>query len=135
MENKCVIIVNQDLPIGLIANSCAVLSLTLGKEVEGILGEDILDKSGLLHKGITRQVLPILKTNLKNLTTLWKAAKAKEDVLVVDFSNVAQRTKTYKDYANQLAETNSEDLRYFGIAIYGSKKAVNSLSGSLPLLR
>jgi len=136
MENKkCVIILNEELPTGLIANSSAVLALTLGKEIEGIIGNDIKDASGKTHKGITNTVLPILKTNKDDLTKICEKAKENKDLLVVDFSDVAQRTKTYEDYAIQLSETSSGDLRYFGIALYGDTKTVNSLSGSLPLMR
>lgn len=62
MENKYAIILDEDLPLGLLANSSAVLALTLGKEVDGILGYDIEDGSGETHRGITNTVLPILKT-------------------------------------------------------------------------
>lgn len=135
MKNKCVIILDQDLPIGLLTNTSAVLSLTLGKSVDGILGQDIEDGSGEKHKGITNTVLPILKTNKENLTNICEKAKKMENITVVDFSDVAQRTKTYEDYAQQLKNTKAEDLRYLGIALYGDEKQVNSLSGNLPLLR
>ncbi len=135
MENKCVIILDQDLPIWLLANSSAVLALTLGKNVDGILGRDIEDGSGEKHEGITNTVLPILKTEKDNLTTIREKANGIDNVLVVDFSDVAQRTKNYSDYATQLKATKSEDLRYLGIALYGDKQAINSLTGNLPLLR
>ncbi|MEI7510778.1 MAG: DUF2000 domain-containing protein [Candidatus Peregrinibacteria bacterium] len=134
-DKKCVLILDEELPLGLIANASAVLALTLGKIVDGILGHDIQDKSGENHLGITNTVLPILKSNKENLTLLCEKAKSMEGIVVVDFSDVAQRTKNYEDYAEQLAETNAEDLRYLGIALFGDKKAVNSLAGSLPLLR
>lgn len=135
MENKCVIVLDQDLPVGLLANSSAVLALTIGKEVEGILGHDIEDGSGEIHKGITNTVLPILKTEKANLTTIREKANSLDGVIVVDFSDVAQRTKDYEDYAGQLKATKSNDLRYLGIALYGDKQAINSLTGSLSLLR
>lgn len=135
MDKKCVIVLDQDLPVGLLANSSAVLALTLGKTVDGILGHDIEDGSGETHKGITNTVLPILKTEKANLTNIREKAHSADGVIVVDFSDVAQRTKTYEDYAAQLHATKSEDLRYLGIALYGDKQAINSLTGSLALLR
>ena len=62
-------------------------------------------------------------------------ANSLDGVIVVDFSDVAQRTKDYEDYAGQLKATKSNDLRYLGIALYGDKQAINSLTGSLSLLR
>ena len=53
---------------------------------------------------------------------------------MVDFSDVAQRTKDYNDYAAQLKTTKSGDIKYLGIALYGDKQTINSLTGSLPLL-
>lgn len=135
MDKKCVVVLDQDLPVGLLANSSAVLALTLGKTVDGILGHDIQDGSGETHKGITNTVLPILKTEKANLTTIREKANNLHGVIVVDFSDVAQRTKNYDDYAAQLQATKSEDLRYLGIALYGDKQAINSLTGSLALLR
>ncbi len=135
MNNKCVIVLDQDLPIGLLANSSAVLALTLGKEIDGILGKDLKDGSGKIHKGITNTVLPILKTDKDNLTIILEKARDLTDIVVVDFSDVAQETKTYEDYAARLAAAKSEDLRYLGIALYGDKKSINSLTGSLPTLR
>ncbi len=134
-DKKCVIVIDAALPLGLVANSSAVLALTLGKLVDGILGHDIQDKSGENHIGITNTVLPILKSDKENLTVLCEKAKTMEGVVVVDFSDVAQRTKTYEDYATQLSETAANDLRYLGIALFGDKKSINALTGSLPLLR
>lgn len=135
MDKKCVIILDQDLPMGLLANASAVLALTIGKTVDGILGHDIEDGSGEMHKGITNTVLPILKTEKANLTTIREKAKALDTITIVDFSDVAQRTKTYDDYAQQLKATKSTDLRYLGIALYGDKQAISSLTGNLALLR
>ena len=134
-DKKCVIILDEALPVGLLANASAVLALTLGKVVDGIIGEDIQDGSGGMHHGITNTVVPILKTNKEHLTVLREQAKQDADVTVVDFSDVAQRTKTYEDYAVQLAETAAKDLRYFGIALYGDKAVISSLSGNLGLVR
>lgn len=135
MDKKCIIILDQDLPVGLLANSSAVLALTLGKTIEGIIDRDIVDGSGEIHKGITNTVLPILKTEKENLTIIREKANQMPEVLVVDFSDVAQRTKTYADYTSQLQDTKAEDLRYLGIALYGDKQIINSLTGNLSLLR
>nr|WP_255258865.1 DUF2000 family protein [Bacillus cereus] len=38
MEMKCVMIIDSNLPTGFIANTSAVLSITIGKKMEGIIG-------------------------------------------------------------------------------------------------
>lgn len=67
MEMKCVMVIDADLPAGLIANTAAVLALTLGKEIEGIIGPTVKDGSGHPHEGITTIPIPILKGNSQKL--------------------------------------------------------------------
>ena len=58
-----------------------------------------------------------------------------QDLIVVDFSDVAQRCNIYDEYIEKANQTPEDDFTYYGIAIYGTKKLVNKLTGSLPLLR
>ena len=57
------------------------------------------------------------------------------DLLVVDFSDLAQSCKTYDDFTQKMTQVPESALKYFGLAICGSKKKVAKLTGSLPLLR
>lgn len=136
-EMKCVLVIDSQLPIGLISNTAAVLSLTIGKKVEGIIGPDVVDGSGQIHTGITTIPLPILKSTKEELLSLKQKLTSEEfqDLLVVDFSNAAQTTKNYEEYTQKIATYTKENLEYLGIALYGDKKKVNKLTGSLPLLR
>ncbi len=134
---KCVILIDESLPLGLIANCASVLSLSLGKEVDGLVGHDLEDIQNRIHVGITTMPIPILKSNaleLKELREILFDEKYQE-VLVIDFTNVAQSTKTYEDYSNAIRSTTLDRLEYLGIAIYGTKKVVNKLVGSIGLLR
>ena len=134
---KCVILIDENLPLGLIANSASVLSLSLGKKVDGIIGNDLKDINNRTHLGITTMPIPILKSNKTQLKELRE--KLFEDkfneCIVVDFTNVAQRAKTYDEYAKLLSITSQDELEYLGVAIYGPKKLVNKLVGSIGLLR
>ncbi len=134
---KCVILIDESLPLGLIANSASVLSLSLGKKVDGIIGNDLKDINNRTHLGITTMPIPILKSNKTQLKELRE--KLFEDkfneCIVVDFTNVAQRAKTYDEYAKLLSITSQDELEYLGVAIYGPKKLVNKLVGSIGLLR
>jgi len=134
---KCVILIDEHLPRGLIANCASVLSLTLGKKIDSLIGKDLLDVKNRLHAGITTMPIPILKSNLKQLRELRNVLyedKYKK-CLVVDFTNTAQTSKTYVDYKDKLISTKLDKLDYLGIAVYGSKKIINSLVGSIGLLR
>ncbi|TCK92577.1 hypothetical protein EDC19_1726 [Natranaerovirga hydrolytica] len=136
MENKCVIIIDSELPTGLIANTAAVLALTLGNKIKDIIGPNVVDGDGKIHEGITTIPFPILKSNpvyIKELRNVIGATYP--DLVLVDFSNAAQTTKNYDDYTKKIAQHTTDELEYLGIAAYGDKKKINKLAGSLPLLR
>lgn len=134
---KAVIVVDRDLNPGLAANTAAVLSLTLGHRLEGIIGPDLKDASGQVHAGITTTPIPILVADQETLRGIRaKAAVAQEAGLsLVDFSDCAQRTTTYEDYGRLLESSTTEEIAYLGLALYGPKKQVQKLTGSLGLLR
>ena len=54
---------------------------------------------------------------------------------MVDFSDTAQSCKTYGEFMGKMAQVSGDELNYFGLAICGSKRKVNKLTGSMPLLR
>lgn len=69
-ELKCIIVVDEGLPLGLRINTAAVLSLTLGKHNPDILGPEVLEKSGCLHMGITAVPVLILKGDRERIKLL-----------------------------------------------------------------
>jgi hypothetical protein len=131
---KIALIIDPELPVGLIANTAAVLALTLGHRIDGLIGPDIPDGSGQIHVGITTLPLPILIADPDAIRTL-RARAVESGLLVVDFCDAAQTTTAYNAYTDALREAPAADLRYLGIAICGARKPVNKLTGSLPLLR
>jgi AraC-like DNA-binding protein len=48
---KVVMIIDKELPLGLIANTAAVLGASLGKMVDGLIGGDLRDADGNVHLG------------------------------------------------------------------------------------
>ena len=134
---KCVMVIDQNLQLGMIANTAAVLAISIGKHVEGIVGEDIRDGDGVLHRGITSANIPILRGDAEIIRSLKSklSQNGYGELYYVDFCDVAQKCKDYGDYRALLAETPAEALNYLGIAICGTDKQVNSLTGNLGLLR
>lgn len=133
---KIAIVLDASLPPGLAANTAAVLTLTLGSRIDSLIGGDLKDADGSPHTGITTMPVPILTadaTTVKDVRT--RALRDHADLLVVDFTDCAQRTRTYDDYSRLLEAATSKDLTYLGVALYGSRKTVQRLTGSLPLLR
>lgn len=134
---KCVIIIDENLPLGVIANTSAILGITLGKNIPSVVGEDVYDASNSNHLGIIKIPVPILKGSREILKKLREKLYTHnfEDIIVVDFSDIAQSCNVYSEYVQKVSKTLEEEHNYFGIAIYGNKKKINSLTGSMPLLR
>lgn len=134
---KCVMVIDENLPLGLISNTAAVMGMTLGKLFPEAVGHDVYDQTGQRHLGIVGVPIPILKGNpglIKELRE--KLYQAEFDGLaVVDFSDVAQSCKNYDEFTDKMAAMPESGLNYFGLAICGHKKQVNKLTGNMPLLR
>lgn len=144
-NEKCVMVIDEHLPLGIIANTAAIMGITLGKKMPEVVGADVTDKTGKEHLGIIEFPVLILKGNAESIKTIRERLYEPDfsdltvvdfsDLIVVDFSDLAQGCKTYDEFTEKMKEVSEIDLNYFGIAICGSKKKVNKLTGSMPLLR
>lgn len=134
-DKKCVIVVDENLPIGMVGNTVAILGITLGARLPDVVGADVRDGLEREHIGIIEFPVPILKASAETLGKLRLSLYNKEysDLTVADFTDVAQSCGTYDEFIDKIGS--AEELKYFGIALCGSKKKVNRLTGSLPLLR
>ena len=134
---KCVMIIDAELPLGVIANTSAILGVTLGKQVPEQVGPDVLDASQKAHLGIISIPVSMLKGDQNSLKSLRERLYNEEfsELIAVDFSDVAQSCNVYNEYIAKAASVQEEKHNYLGIAIYGDKKKVNKLTGFLPLLR
>lgn len=45
-NEKCVMVIDEHLPLGIIANAAAIMSITLRKKMPEIVGTDVIDKTG-----------------------------------------------------------------------------------------
>ena len=136
-NEKCVMVIDEHLPLGIIANTAAIMGITLGKEMPEVVGANVFDKSGNSHLGIIEFPVPILKGNADVIKSIREKLYEPDftDLTVVDFSDLAQGCKTYNEFIGKMKAIPEVDLNYFGVAICGAKKKVNKLTGNLPLLR
>lgn len=136
-NEKCVIVIDENLPLGIIANTAAIMGITLGKKMPEVVGSDVVDKTGNEHLGIIEFPVPILKGNIDSIKAIREKLYEPDfsDLTVVDFSDLAQSCKTYDEFIGKMGTAAETDLNYFGIAICGTKKKINKLTGSMGLLR
>lgn len=134
---KCVMIMDENLPLGIAANTAAIMGITLGKKMPEAVGADVADQTGSEHLGIIAFPVPILKGDGERIRAIREKLYEPDfsDLTVVDFSDLAQSCRTYDEFIGKMRVTPESDLRYFGIAICGDKKKVNRLTGNMPLLR
>ena len=135
MNEKCVMIIDEDLPIGEIANTAAILGITLGGRFPEIVGDDVTDGSGKPHIGVIKIPVPILKGSREDIKKLRFKLYDRQfgDVTAVDFTDLAQGCKTYDEFIDKMSYT--DQLDYIGLAICGEKKKINKLTGSFPLMK
>ena len=90
------------------------MGITLGKQMPGIVGADVYDRTGNGHLGIIEFPVPILKGNVEVIKSI--------------------REKLY-EFTTKMKDVPERSLNYYGVVICGAKKKVNKLTGSMALLR
>jgi Protein of unknown function (DUF2000) len=134
MTDRCVIVVDENLPAGLAANAAAVLGVTVGARFPAFVGADFEDADRQSHPGLIPFGLPVLRAPRPDLTAL--ARRAREiGLAVVDFPAFGQQTNNYDEFREHVARTPADGLEYLGLSISGPRRAIRGLTGSLPLLR
>lgn len=130
-------IIDESMPRGIIANTAAIMGITLGKKKPEIVGADVTDRSGNEHPGIIEFPVPVLRGSPEIIRQIREKLYQPDywDLMAVDFSDLAQSCRTYDEYVTKMGHVSESTLQYFGVAICGPKKKVNQLTGSLPLLR
>ena len=136
-QEKCVLVLDPDLPLGVIANTAAICGITLGKHRPDAVGPDVTDRDGNTHSGIIEFPVPVLRASRNDLKQLRQRLYSPDfaAVAVVDFSDLAQGCRTYDEYIFKAAEAEGTSLTYLGLGLCGPRKLVDRLTGNLPLLR
>lgn len=136
-DEKCVMVIDESLPVGVIANTAAIMGMSLGKALPELIGEDVRDAAGSEHRGIIELPVPVLRGSAQSIRQLRERLSEPEfsGLTAVDFSDLAQGCGTYEEFIEKMRMAPEDKLNYLGIALCGDKKKVNRLTGSLPLLR
>lgn len=133
---RVAIVIDPDQPLGVLANTAAVLAAGLAAAAPALGGRTLVDSTGRAFMSSADRPIPILQASAETLSgLLGKAAGAPQGANVVPFPQFAQTIHDFATYANVFAcrDLGSEPL--LGIGIAGPDKWVRSLTGSLKLLR
>lgn len=136
-HKKCVMVLDEKLPLGMLANTAGIMGITLGKHLPEAVGSDVYDKSGKRHLGIIQFPVLVLKASQEKIRMIREQLyqPSFSGLIVVDFSDIAQKCNVYEEYIETAAGVEEREYHYFGVGICGDKKLVNKLTGNLPLLR
>lgn len=134
MEEKCVLVADSSLPAGVLANTAAILGVTLGVRFPQAVGPDVADGSGALHPGIITLPIPVLKSNAAGLRALRSRLGEPpfEGVFTADFSDVARRCRTYPEYVTSAAGTPEREFTYLALLLWGPKSRSTGSQGAYP---
>ena len=71
-NEKCVMVIDETLPTGLIANTAGIMGITHGKEMTDTVGPEVKDKTGSSQRGIIQFPVHILKADGAKIQELRK---------------------------------------------------------------
>ena len=132
---KIVIVLRDDLPPAHATNAAAVLGLALGGRLSDSVAPDSPDASGSLHAGLNPIPIPTLSATGDELKELHERARGVEGAVLVAFNEVARRSRTYPEYVEALAGTESGGIEYVGLIVSGPRGPITKLTKRLALLR
>lgn len=133
---RLAIVVNPDLPLGLIANTAGVIAVGLGARMPRLAARQLTDRDNRTIDICSNKPVPILQADAATIGALMlKALPQPGERVVVPFPAFARALHDYADYEATFPERDLSNETIDGIGIAGPSKWVRSLTGSLKLLR
>lgn len=129
--HKIVAIVNKSLPSGVAMNTVAHMAAGLVANVdEKIRAQmsfiDFKDQSGMSHKSISALSLIVLRGKSNEIRKIRN--KAEESGLeYVDFLET-MTGDTYKEQLAKTANTEYDDLTFYGVILFGEKSVIDPIT-------
>lgn len=134
---RIAVVVNPDLPTGLMANTVGAIAIGLGARIPAFGGRQLTDAAGRAIDISSDRPVPILQADAATLAALLDKALARrgEDGAVVPFPAFARPLHDYADYEATLPRRDLASETLDGLGLAGPAKWVKSLTGALKLLR
>lgn len=130
---KSAVIIDETLPIGLLANTAACIATGLFHQQPDAYGPAI---TGADHTFIPITKIPILilKKGKRDFNEILRRISG-TDLRCMIFTKEAQSTADYNEYIQRVSGKNLSDLQIVGIGMIGEDAQVTKVAGDLPLLR
>ncbi|MFI7498959.1 DUF2000 domain-containing protein [Streptomyces sp. NPDC049687] len=132
---KWVVVVDETLNPGLIANATACMAAAVGNAMPRLLGDGGDDASGGSHVGLPWLGCSVLAADATKIQQIRAKAAASGNIFIADMVDSAQKATVYTEYLEVLARTPAEELAYYAVSLVGPRKRIDKLVGKLSLLR
>lgn len=134
-SHKIVAIISDNLESWQAMNVLGHMAISLGaNKDEMLMGRDVLlDKDGVIHKGIARFGFIIKKGTAQQIADTIAKARNTANMIVVDFPREMLDTRHDDELAKALAAKHNADLEYLGAVLYGATSEVDGLTKGFKL--
>ncbi|MFS2222688.1 DUF2000 family protein [Pantoea sp. B65] len=131
-DQRCVVILNQQLSAGKAANAAAVIALTLGQRHPQFVGAGLIAADQREYPGLIPVGIPVLAASDQQLSELRSQCDAQQLDIVL-FPVEGQQTTDYAAFRAAVSLIPSPDLQLLGLAVTGDKKVLRKLTAKLKL--
>ena len=138
---RLAIVVNPDLPLGLIANTAGAIAIGLGARLPALAARQLTDRHDRTIDISSNQPVPVLQADADAIRALLLKALARPpdegagERAVVPFPAFARSLHAYAEYEAAFPGRDLGEEAIDGLGLAGPAKWVKSLTGSLKLLR
>lgn len=133
---RLAIILNPELPLGLLANTAGVIGVGLAAKFPMLAGSSLTDAKGVTTDVISKYPMPILQATSDHIKALmFKALDEPGERGVVPFPAFARTVHAFEEYENAFPQRDLYDEVIDGVGLVGPEKWIKSLTGNLKLLR
>lgn len=134
-DKKIVGIIATNVEASVALNVIGHLAIAIGKYSDKeIMGrKELLDKSGIIHQGISQFPFIVTKVKPGKLRKAIETAKSNPNLLVADYPKEMLETRTDDELADAIIKKEENELEYLGAIIYGDTADVNEITGKFQL--
>lgn len=135
-DHRLAIVVNPDLPLGLLANTVGAVGIGLGARLPWLGNRPLTDAEGRVIDDSSILPVPILAATPEAIRALMlKAMPRADDSALVVFPAFSRALHDYREYEALLPDKRLAEEIIDGVGLCGPAKWVKSPTGSLRLLR